>query len=269
MARYRAAIIPKQGVAQAIAQALDAPQLRELVAGLEERRTSRRGRPGYGTRALLGACLVKSLYGLPTWAAVARLIGDHPGLQDTLGGAPSKFACYRFAAKLHRHRDLIESCTKDLIETLGEQQPGLGKDVSIDSTDLPAYANGQKYRYKGGPEREAFSDPNATWGHRSAVSTRKGGGFYGYKLHMATCSKTGLPLAWQVQTGKEADMRQVETLLNQLVRRGIRPRTAAMDKGYDYKDVYARCASYGVLPIVSKRSNSGTGACLRALFRSL
>ena len=29
-------------------------------------------------------------------------------------------------------------------------------------------------------------------GHRSVVSTRKGGGFYGYKLHMATCSKTGL-----------------------------------------------------------------------------
>ena len=131
--------------------------------------------------------------------------------------------------------------------------------MSIDSTDLPAYANGQKYRYKGGPERESWSDHDASWGHRSAVSTRKGGGFYGYKLHMATCSKTGLPLAWQVQTGKEADMRQVETLLNQLVRRGIRPRAAAMDKGYDYKDVYARCASYGVLPIVSKRSNSRTG----------
>ena len=26
-----------------------------------------------------------------------------------------------------------------------------------------------------------------------------------------------------------------------------------------YKDVYAHCASYGVLPLVSKRSNSGTG----------
>ena len=104
-----------------------------------------------------------------------------------------------------------------------------------------------------------FSDPDATWGHRSAVSTRKGGGFYGYKPHMATCSRTGLPLAWQVQTGKEADMRQVESLLGQLAGRGVRPATAAMDRGYDYKDVYVRCASYGVLPIVSKRSSSGTG----------
>lgn len=32
-----------------------------------------------------------------------------------------------------------------------------------------------------GPERQAYSDPDASWGHRSAVSTRKGGGFYGYR----------------------------------------------------------------------------------------
>lgn len=38
---------------------------------------------------------------------------------------------------------------------------------------------------KGGPERERFSDPDASWGHRSAVSTPTGGGFYGFKLHLA------------------------------------------------------------------------------------
>lgn len=32
------------------------------------------------------------------------------------------------------------------------------------------------------------------------MSTRKGGGFYGYKLDMAVCADTGLPLAWQVRT---------------------------------------------------------------------
>ena len=38
-----------------------------------------------------------------------------------------------------------------------------------------------------------------------------------------------------------------------------RVHTAAMDRGYDYQDVYIRCASYGVLPIVAQRRNSGTG----------
>ena len=67
----------------------------------------------------------------------------------------------------------------------------MGRDVAIDASDIAAYANGQKFIYDGGPEREAWSDPDATWGHRSAVSTRKGGGFYGYKIHMAVCTATG------------------------------------------------------------------------------
>jgi len=35
-------------------------------------------------------------------------------------------------------------------------------DPRIDASDLPAYGNGQRYLYKGGPERKTFSDPDAT-----------------------------------------------------------------------------------------------------------
>ena len=69
----------------------------------------------------------------------------------------------------------------------------MGEDIAIDASDLPACANGQRYRYKDGPERQKYSDPDASWGHRSAVSTRKGGGFYGYRVHAAVCSRSGLP----------------------------------------------------------------------------
>ncbi len=67
---------------------------------------------------------------------------------------------------------------------------------------MPAYANSQRFVSKGGRERalDEYSDPAASWGHRSAVSTRKGGGYYGYKLHMAVCTRTGLPMAWAVET---------------------------------------------------------------------
>jgi hypothetical protein len=54
--------------------------------------------------------------------------------------------------------------------------PEVGRDVAIDGSDLPGYANGQRFLSKNGPEREKFFDPDASWGHRSAVSTRKGGG---------------------------------------------------------------------------------------------
>ena len=71
----------------------------------------------------------------------------------------------------------------------------MGREVATDASDIPAYGNGQKFLYNGGPERQVYSDPDASWGHRSAVSTRKGGGFYGYRIHAAVCTKTGLPLA--------------------------------------------------------------------------
>ncbi|MCY4085411.1 MAG: transposase [Actinomycetia bacterium] len=127
--------------------------------------------------------------------------------------------------------------------------------MAIDSTDLAAYANGQRYRYKGGPEREAFSDPDASWGHRSAVSSRKGGGFYGYKLHLAACTRTGLPLAWEIRSAREADMRVAEPLLDRL---GAGTDTASMDAGYDYRSVHNACGNRGILPVIAKRRNSGT-----------
>jgi len=70
------------------------------------------------------------------------------------------------------------------------------------------------YRYiQHGPERERFSDPDASWGHRSAVSTRKGGGFYGYKLNLAVCTATGLPLAWRVTTARRHESTSVAPAL--------------------------------------------------------
>ena len=254
-----AAIVPRDGLALSVGRVLDTPELARLVEDLAALRRSPRVRPGYTTRSLLGACIVKSLYGLSTWAQVARLIGEHPGLQAVLGEAPSQWACYRFSRKLAAHRDLRESCARGLLEKLRATDPELGADVAVDSTDIPAYANGQKYRYRGGPERTSWSDPDASWGHRSAVSTRRGGGFYGYKLHLVVCTRTDLPLGWEVRTGKEADMRIVGPLLKQLSERGIRPASVAMDRGYDYRSVYQACQDRGALPVVAARRNSGTG----------
>jgi len=87
-------------------------------------------------------------------------------------------------------------------------------------------------------------------GHRSAVSTRKGGGFYGYKLHLAVCTATGLPLAWRVETARHHESKFVAPLLDSLRARGLRPETCAMDKGYDAARVYAECEERGCEPII-------------------
>ena len=47
------------------------------------------------------------------------------------------------------------------------------RDVAIDASDLPAYANGHRLAHDGS-ERN-FSDPDASWGHRSArITSSKG-----------------------------------------------------------------------------------------------
>jgi hypothetical protein len=125
--------------------------------------------------------------------------------------------------------------------------------VSIDASDLPAFANGQRFVSKGGRERERFSDPDASWGHRSAVSTRRGGGFYGFKLNMAVCSRSGLPLAWQVETASAHESNFVAPLLDAMRERGFAAETCALDKGYDVERVYGECEDRDIRPIIPLR----------------
>jgi hypothetical protein len=234
--------------ADQVAAILDSDEISALVAELDELRWT--GRKGYGVRVLLGACLVKSLYALPTWTRTTRLIAEHRSLQDALGGTPSEWACYRFARKLRENRPALEACLDACAASLRAQLPEMGRDVAIDASDLPAYANGQRYVSKNGPERERFSDPDASWGHRSAVSTRKGGGFYGYKLNAAVCAATGLPLAWTVESARQHESRSALPLLDAVVRRGFAPESCAMDKGYDHVAIHEGCELRGVRPVV-------------------
>ena len=53
-----------------------------------------------------------------------------------------------------------------MLDRLREEHPDFGRDLAIDASDLPAYANGMSRLSKNGPERERYSDPDASWGHR-------------------------------------------------------------------------------------------------------
>lgn len=108
---------------------------------------------------------------------------------------PLRVACYRFTTKLRDYADLLAACTSSVLAALAATNPEIGKSVAVDGSDLPAYANGQRHLCKNGPERTRYSDPDASWGHRSAISTRKGGGFYGYKVHAVVDVATELPVA--------------------------------------------------------------------------
>jgi transposase, IS5 family len=244
---------PRSGVSE-LAGILDSPEIDRLVAELEATRWT--GRPGYPLRTMVGMALAKAIYAVPTWTRVVRLVREHPALQAALGcegEPPSEWACYRFAAKLREHKHLLDSCIASVVKELKRRNPLLGWDVAIDASDIPAYANGQRFKSKGGPEREKYSDPDASWGHRSAISTRKGGGFYGYRIHAAVCAKTDLPLAWTVETARDHETLSVAPLLDKLHALGIDPETCALDKGYDNNRVYGACSERGIAPVIPLR----------------
>jgi len=246
--------VPPSSAVDQLAALLDSPEIAHLIRELEATRWT--GRPGYPLRAMVGMALAKSIYVIPTWTRTARLVAEHAALRTALGcedSTPSEWACYRFAAKLRAYKPLLDACIDAVTARLHEAHPEMGRDVAIDGSDLPAYANGQRFLSKNGPERERFSDPDASWGHRSAVSTRKGGGYYGYKVHAAVCAVTGLPLAWTVETASAAEQHFALPLIDAARERGFAVRTAIMDKGYDNGPIHDGCMDRGVSPVTALR----------------
>lgn len=249
--------VARQSACAELAGLLDSPEIGLLVEELQATRWT--GRPGYPIRALTGMALAKSLYAIPTWTKTVALVREHWALQRALGcegEVPSVYSCYRYAEKLRAHGDKLERCIDSVVEGLKAKLPSYGTDLAIDASDMPAYANGQRYVSKNGPERERFSDPDASWGHRSAVSVRKGGGFYGYRLHAAVCTSTGLPVSWRVATGREHETLSVAPLIDTAKRRGAMAATAACDKGYDNNRVYAELTERDCLPLIPLRQTT-------------
>jgi len=206
---------------------------------------------------MVGMALAKSIYAVPTWTRLVALVTEHASLRAAVCGStgdmPSVFACYRFTAKLRANGDMLDRCIDSVTASLHAEHPDMGRNVAIDGSDMPAYANGQRHLFDGGPERERFSDPDASWGHRSAVSTRSHGGFYGFKLDMAVCTATDLPLAWNVRTARENESLHAMPLLDATRARGFAAETCAMDKGYDLATVYGECEDRDCHPIIPLR----------------
>lgn len=99
-------------------------------------------------------------------------------------------------------------------------------------------------------------DPDATWGHRSSISTRSGGGYYGYKVHAAVCTTTGLP----VETAKDSELPLVATLLDIVKDRAFVPSVVVLDRGYDAKDIYDEVEGRHMRPVIPLRETPAVKA---------
>jgi hypothetical protein len=155
-----------------------------------------------------------------------------------IDGTPSHWPCYRFATKLRRERDRIAGCVDALAAALREQYADIGREVAIDGSDMPAYANGQRFLSNHGPSGRQQRTPT----HRGATPprlTRKVAVSTATRSTPPSAPSTGLPLAWQVESGRGNKSLYVAPLLDAVRARGYDPETVAIDRGYDNDRVYA------------------------------
>jgi Transposase DDE domain len=85
------------------------------------------------------------------------------------------------------------------------------------------------------------------------VSTRKGGGYYGYKVHAAVDVATELPLASSTETASTSEQTIALPLIERAHERGFGVKVAIMDGGYDTEPIHGGCMDRGVLPITPLR----------------
>jgi transposase, IS5 family len=86
------------------------------------------------------------------------------------------------------------------------------------------------------------------------------GSFYGYKLHQAVDTETGLPLAWRVETAKDAESTYAVPLLEAVHQRGFRAEIAVLDMGYDHTPVYEGFEARDRHPVIPLRETPAVKA---------
>jgi hypothetical protein len=103
---------------------------------------------------------------------------------------------------------------------------------------LPGYTNGQKYLYEGGAERKTYSDLDASWSHRSAVSAREAGRLLRLQAPPGRVRRDK-PAAGVADGDGQGGRVQLRGAAADAVKaRGFRPEVAVLDMGYDHEVVY-------------------------------
>ena len=147
----------------------------------------------------------------------SRLAGGHRRLSERLGHVPLRTSSARTGPPC---------CVPRRVRRFAPgAAPDIGRDVAIDASDLPAHANGMRYVSNGGELREQIRDPDASWGHRSAIRRAKAAASTDTRS-TSRCTRTGLPLAWQTRTARHHESLFVAPLLDAVRARGFRPRRA-------------------------------------------
>lgn len=198
---------------------------------------SYRGGPdGYDSQNKLRAVIAAKLEQIPTAAALVRRLKSDPVFRyncgfDVLGSVPSEATISRFL-KLLTETGIL----KELHCALVKKAEKLGiidtNSVAIDSSKVEAYEKSKPRKYL------SLDGSSADWGVKQNTDGNKIA-WFGYKLHIATDTKSELPIALEVTPASVHDSNMALSIIKQ-VKENVKtsPRYYLMDSGYDSMDIY-------------------------------
>ena len=229
---------------------------------------NRTGRPPFCVRAMWRAWVSKYLLNLRYNVELVALLRSNPAFRDACGfsdASPNTSVVCRFFRRLTAHADLVadaaaivrDRLTDTVNQRRRDDEPLVGRLVTIDSTDIEAFVD---------TKRKPYSDPDARWGVRTPkVKKPKADDdkeyFFGYKSHAVCDGYYGIPLGHVLLPANANDSPQLPLVFNQVQERHpkLPMRYAMADRGYDAGPNYRYLEDNGVVPIIHIRNTDKDG----------
>jgi len=146
-----------------------------------------------------------------------------------------------------RHRlgkDGYEKVFSMLLKQLLKDGAVKGEVVALDSTAIKAYS------------QRSLDNKTGKSDHDARVGRGRRGFILGYKVHIACCTSSELPLAFTVQPCNMNEKRFIKPLLEKLKGRDISFKTVLADAQYDSAKARNTVREYGAEPVIPYRKSS-------------
>ena len=209
----------------------------DLAPILNKLTISYRGGPaGYDATNKLRALIAAKLEQIPTTAALVRRLKSDPVFRyncgfEVFGNVPSEATLSRFL-KVLAETDILKDLHRALVSKAEEMGIIDTISVAIDSSKVEAYEKSRPKKYL------SQDGSSADWGVKQNTDGNKIA-WFGYKVHIATDTKSELPLALAVTPASIHDSNMALDIIKQVEENVItHPRYYLMDSGYDSADIY-------------------------------
>ena len=194
---------------------------------------------------MLKAQVLKHLWRVPSDRRLALLLKRNRKVAKACGfkqKTPSHGLFTQFRSRLGGNGyDKVFSL---LLEQLLKRGAVNGEVVAVDGTAVKAYSQ------RSLDNKTGKSDPEAR------VGRARRGFVLGYKVHMACCASSELPLAFTVAPCNMNEKRFIKPLLEKLMEQGVYFETVLADAQYDSSKVRETVREYGAEPVIPYRRSS-------------